>query len=272
MGSYLRPGSLQDALTALAERPVLTLAGGTDYFPARVGQASDENILDITALPGLRRIEARADHWWIPCLATWTDVINTALPPVFDGLKQAARQVGGIQIQNLGTLTGNVCNASPAADGVPCLLALDASVELASASGSRLLPLADFLLTPRKTARRPDELALGLRIPRIDETAYSAFLKLGARRYLVISIAMVAAIITRQPDGRIARARIAVGACAATARRLPALEAALIGTRGDTLAILDEHLTPLAPIDDIRATAAYRRSAVTTLLRRAIAA
>jgi len=272
MGSYLRPKNLQAALAVLAARPVLILAGGTDHFPARVGQTPDEDILDITALPQLRRIEARADHWWIPCLATWTDVIDTALPPVFDGLKQAARQVGGLQIQNLGTLAGNVCNASPAADGIPCLLALDASVELASATGSRLLPLTNFLLAPRQTARRPDELALGLRIPRIDETTHATFLKLGARHYLVISIAMVAGIITRRPDGRIARARIAVGACAATAHRLPALEAALIGTQGDTLAILDEHLTPLSPIDNIRATAAYRRSAIGTLLRRAIAA
>lgn len=276
MGSYFRPSSLPDALAALAARPSLPpmvpLAGGTDFYPSRVVQTPDEAVLDIAALPGLRRIEARADHWWIPCLATWTDIIETTLPPVFDGLKQAARQVGGVQIQNAGTLAGNVCNASPAADGIPCLLVLQASVELASAAGTRILPLADFLQGPRKTARRPDELMLGLRIPRLDETAQSVFLKLGARRYLVISIAMVAAVLMRAADGRIARARIAVGSCSATAQRLPALEAALIGTVGDTLTILDEHLAPLSPIGDIRATAAYRRQAVGTLLRRAVAA
>ena len=167
-----------------------------------------------------------------------------------------------MQIQNAGTLAGNVCNASPAADGIPCLLALDASVELASTAGNRILPLADFLLGARKTARRPDELMLGLRIPRTDETAQSVFLKLGARRYLVISIAMVAAVIGRATDGRIVRARIAVGSCSATAQRLPALEAALIGSCGDAPTVLDEHLTPLSPIDDIRATADYRRHAV----------
>jgi CO/xanthine dehydrogenase FAD-binding subunit len=273
MGRYFRPSSLPDALAALAARPLMVpLAGGTDHYPVRVVQTPDEAILDISALPGLRRIEARADHWWIPCLATWTDIVDAALPPVFDGLKQAARQVGGVQIQNAGTLAGNVCNASPAADGIPCLLALEASVALASAAGSRILPLADFLLGSRQTARRPDELVLGLRIPRIDETARSTFLKLGARRYLVISIAMVAAVITRAADGRIARACVAVGSCSATAQRLPALETALTGTRGDALTILDEHLTPLSPIDDIRATAAYRRHAVGTLLRRAVAA
>jgi CO/xanthine dehydrogenase FAD-binding subunit len=276
MERYLRPTTLEAALAALAERPLRVpftlLAGGTDYYPARVVRAPNDAILDIAALPGLRAIEMRADHWWIPCLATWTDILEAALPPVFDGLKQAARQVGGRQIQNTGTLAGNICNASPAADGIPCLLALDAGVVLVSRAGTRTLPLADFLLGPRKTARLPDELLLGVRIPRTDDTAQSVFLKLGARRYLVISIAMVAAVITRATDGRIERARVAVGSCSATAQRLPALEAALIGTHGDLPAILDEHLSELAPIDDVRGTAAYRRQAVGVLLRRAVAA
>jgi CO/xanthine dehydrogenase FAD-binding subunit len=135
MGSYFRPSGVPDALAALAAQPtvcpLIPLAGGTDYYPARVVHAPDDAILDLSALPGLRRIEARGDHWWIPCLATWTDIIETPLPAAFDALKQAARQVGGVQIQNAGTLAGNVCNAgtlagnvcnaSPAADGVPCL-------------------------------------------------------------------------------------------------------------------------------------------------------
>jgi len=270
MEGYLRPLSLSGALTALAVRPHLVpLAGGTDYYPARVVHTPDEAVVDLTALPGLRRIERRVDHWWLPCLATWTELIETPLPPAFDALKQAAKRVGGVQIQNAGTVVGNVCNASPAADGIPCLLALEATVELGSSSGVRILPLEDFVRGPRKTARRSDELVLGLRVPRTHEAAQSVFLKLGARRYLVISIAMVAAVITRAPDGRIIRARIAAGSCSATAQRLPALEAALIGTRGDTLTVVDEHLAPLSPIDDIRATAVYRRAAVGTLLRRA---
>lgn len=268
MGAYYRPLSLPDALAALAARPWMPLAGGTDYYPARVIETPDDAVLDITALPELRQIEARPDHWWIPCLATWTDIIEAKLPPMFDGLKQAACQVGGLQIQNAGTLAGNVCNASPAADGIPCLLALEATVELASTNGTRIMPLADLLKGSRKTGRQLDELLLGFRIPRTAETAQSSFLKLGARRYLVISIAMLATVITRSAEGRITLARIAVGSCSATAQRLPALEAALIGTTGDT--ILDEHLAPLSPIDDIRASADYRRQAVSTLLRRAV--
>jgi CO/xanthine dehydrogenase FAD-binding subunit len=274
MEHYLRPSTLDAALAALSMRPphspYTPLAGGTDYYPAQVTSPAAEAILDITALPDLRQVEPHPDHWWIPCLTTWTDLIETPLPPAFDALKLAATQIGGRQIQNAGTLAGNVCNASPAADGIPCLLALQAMVVLASVTGTRTLPLHDFLLGPRNTARRPDELLLGFRIPRAHETARSTFLKVGARRYLVISIASVAAVIARDPDHRITYARIAVGSCAATAQRLPVLEQALIGTTGDLPAILD--LTPLAPIDDIRATAAYRRHATGVLIRRAIAA
>jgi CO/xanthine dehydrogenase FAD-binding subunit len=274
MEQYFQPSTLDAALAALSMRPAQSpytpLAGGTDYYPARVTIPPADAILDITALSGLRHIEARPDHWWIPCLATWTDLIETPLPPAFDALKQAATQVGGCQIQNAATLAGNVCNASPAADGIPCLLALEASVVLASIAGTRTLPLPDFLHGPRQTARRPDELLLGFRVPRAHEAARASFLKLGARRYLVISIASVAAVIARDPDHRITHARIAIGSCSATAQRLPSLEQALIGTTGDLPAILD--LTPLAPIDDIRASAAYRRHAVGVLLRRAIAA
>ncbi|MBU6498956.1 MAG: FAD binding domain-containing protein, partial [Rhodospirillales bacterium] len=137
MGCYVRPTSLDDALAALAARRLTVLAGATDHFPARLMPAPAEDLLDITALPALRRIERQEDGWRIPCLATWSDVIAADLPPLFDGLRHAARQVGGVQIQNVATLAGNVCNASPAADGIPCLLALDAEVELASLAGRR---------------------------------------------------------------------------------------------------------------------------------------
>jgi CO/xanthine dehydrogenase FAD-binding subunit len=269
MGHYLRPVTLEAAIALLAERPRTILAGGTDHFPARVLASPDEDILDIGALPDLRGITRRGDHWWLPCRTTWSELIETPLPPAFDALKAAARQVGGMQVQNAATLVGNVCNASPAADGIPCLLALDASIELVSPRGRRVLSLDAFVHGPRQTARRPDEIALGLRIP-IIENAASSFEKLGARRYLVISIAMVAAVATFDAAGRIVRASVAVGACAPRARRLPALEAALIGARPDPALVCENHLAPLAPIDDARATATYRRAAALELLRRAI--
>jgi CO/xanthine dehydrogenase FAD-binding subunit len=271
MGLYLRPTTLEGALALLAERTRTVLAGGTDHFPARVTATPDEDILDISALPGLRAIERRGAHWVVPCQATWRDLIATPLPPAFDGLKAAARQVGGAQVQNAATVLGNVCNASPAADGIPCLLALDAAVELASATGRRMVPLAAFVLGPRRTARRPDELALALHIPAPPETARACFLKLGARRYLVISIVMVAAFAELAADGRVTRARIAVGACSPVARRLADLESDLIGKRPNPSLVHERHLAALAPIDDVRGTAAYRRAAALELVRRAIA-
>lgn len=273
MASYLRPTRLTEALAALAAMPRIVLAGGTDFYPARVGQPLDDDVLDITGLDELRRIADAGAHWRIPALATWTDLIEAELPPLFDGLKLAAREVGGAQIQNAGTVCGNLCNASPAADGIPNLLALDAEVELAAARGNRLVKAAEFVTGNRRTVRRPDELVTGLRIPKPRSAARSTFLKLGARKYLVISIAMVAAVIEVADDRTIAAARLAVGACSAVAQRLPSLERDLVGrTLAPSLAdvVSPRHLAPLSPIDDIRGTAAYRTDAALTLLRRAL--
>jgi CO/xanthine dehydrogenase FAD-binding subunit len=272
MGSYLRPTELGEALSALAAASRIVLAGGTDYYPARVGKPLDDDILDITGLADLKRIADEGAHWRIPALATWTDLIEAPLPPLFDGLKAAAREVGGVQIQNAGTVCGNLCNASPAADGIPVLLALDAAVELASLTGLRRLPVSEFVTGNRQTARRADELVTALLVPKPENAARSTFLKLGARKYLVISIVMVAGVV-EVAQRRITAARLAVGSCSAAALRLPALEAALFGQPLDAaLADLVQpaHLAPLSPIDDIRGTAFYRRDAALTLLQRAV--
>ncbi len=274
MGCYLRPQGLEDAVAALADGSYTVLAGGTDFYPARVGCANDDNILDITALAGLRGVTEDDTHYRIGALTTWSDLLRSPLPPLFQALKLAAREVGGLQIQNTGTLCGNVCNASPAADGVPPLLALEAEVELAARGGSRRLRLDDFILGNRSTAKRPDELVTALLLPKPSPRSRSTFLKLGARRYLVISIAMVATLIDLEQDGRVATARVAVGACAARALRLPAVEAALTGQPfDDNLAarVGEEQLEPLSPIDDIRGSAAYRREAAVVLIRRSLA-
>jgi len=125
--AYTRPERLEDALSALRERPLTVLAGGTDHFPARVAHTPDEDLLDVTALPELRGIRYEVDGGLvIGAATTWSQLVAADLPPACDGLKAAAREVGGVQIQNRGTLGGNLCNASPAADGVPALLSLDA--------------------------------------------------------------------------------------------------------------------------------------------------
>jgi N-methylhydantoinase B len=226
-----------------------------------------KDVLDITAIPGLDRIERTDTGWRIGCLVTWSRLARTELPPLFQGLQAAAKEVGGVQVQNRGTLVGNLVTASPAGDGIPNLLALDASVEIAGPA-PRIVPLRDFLTGYRATALRPEEIIVGLHIPDLPG-GRGGFQKLGARRYLVISIAMAAGVVATDEAGRITQARLAIGACSAVAQRLPALEAALAGVPLRDAAAIPQaaHLASLAPIDDIRASATYRRDAALTLLR-----
>ncbi len=274
MAEYLRPTELSEALEALSDGARVIIAGGTDFYPARVGRPLDDDVLDITALDDLRGIREDADGHRIGALVTWTELAEADLPPWFDGLKAAAREIGGRQIQNAATVCGNVCNASPAADGIPNLLALDARIELASAEGSRSMPVGDFVLGNRRTALRPGEMATALVVPRPRHPARAAFVKVGGRRYLVISIVMAAAVLEVDGAGRVAAARVSVGACSPVARRLPALETALLGRPLDAgLAAVPEesHLDVLRPIDDMRGSAAYRRRAALTAVARALA-
>jgi len=270
---FERPRSIAEAARLLASGPWSVLAGGTDLYPAHVGRRIAAPLLDITAVAGLRGIRRDERFWTIGATTTWTDVLRAELPPLFDALKAAAREVGGVQIQNAGTVAGNLCNASPAADGTPVLLALGARVVLQSERGERELALAEFVLGSRRTARAADELVVAVRIPSRSERARSAFAKLGGRRYLTISITTVAVVVDVDTRGAIAEASVAVGSCSAVAKRLPALEARLVGVRadGDVAGVLDlADLAPLTPIDDLRGSAAYRRDATATLVRRAL--
>jgi xanthine dehydrogenase small subunit len=273
MADYHRPATLDEALAIRAAHDVTVLAGGTDVYPAKASRAAwgdpaHKPVLDISRLTGLAGITEGHDHWRLGALTSWSDLIRADLPPLFDGYKLAAREVGGVQIQNRGTLAGNICTASPAGDGIPCLLALDASVELASLRGTRHLPLRAFNTGYRQTALAPDELVTALLVPKAGNGTRSHFLKLGARRYLVISIVMVAAVIESDEAGMIRSVRLAVGACSAVAQRLPLLEAALTGQSLADAArlVTPEHLSGLMPIDDIRGSAAHRLEAATVLV------
>jgi CO/xanthine dehydrogenase FAD-binding subunit len=289
MPVYLRPSSLKAALSALAAaaraskdhsgHPLTVLAGGTDIYPGRAARQAwlesfPRDFLDITHIAELRGFRSDGQALLIGAATSWTEIVAAPLPPAFDALKHAALQIGGCQIQNRATLGGNIVNASPAADGVPPLLALDAKVEIASRRGARSVPLATFIRGNRKTELARDELVVAIRIPAHRPSARSIFLKLGARSHLVISIASVALLIDEEADGAIADIRVTVGSCSAVPVRLAALEAEL---RGETLSpALIDRVTPaivagLTPIDDMRASAAYRQAAARILVRRALA-
>ena len=269
---YLRPQTLEQAVEALAQHRAQVLAGGTDYYPALGDKPPAGPLVDITAVREIKGIAVAPDYFRIGGLSTWSEILATPLPSCFESLKSAAREIGSVQIQNRGTIAGNLCNASPAADSVPPLLTLNAEVELVSSRGTRRMALADFIVGNRRTLRRADEILSAVIVPRDVEDAASAFLKLGARRYLVISIAMVAALVSVS-QGRVREARVAVGSCSVRAQRLSSLESALLGApveAGLSALVTREHLEPLSPIDDVRGTAAYRRDAALLLVRRAL--
>jgi xanthine dehydrogenase small subunit len=252
---YFRPTSLADALAIRRTEDVTLLAGATDIYPAYVGRKAwgdptHKDILDLSAVPGLRAIEIGAQDIRLGALVTWGQLARANLPSQFDGFRAAARDVGGEQIQNRGTIVGNACTASPAGDGIPNLLALDARFEIVGTS-TRLVSASEFFRGYRTVDCHADEIVTGIRIPR--QHARSSFMKLGARRYLVISIAMVAAVIETGDDDTIMAARIAVGACSAVAQRLTALEECLVG-----VGLADASL---------RVSAAYRHDAALNLVR-----
>lgn len=270
--AYERPGGLTGALALAAERPWRFLAGGTDLYPATGETALAGDVLDLTALEELKGITIDRDGLRIGACTRWSEIAAARLPSALAGLQQAARTVGGVQIQNAGTIGGNLCNASPAADGVPPLLALGADVEIASAAGFRRLALTDFITGPRKTALARGEIVSAVVIPRVGLMGQSRFCKLGARAYLVISIASVAVRLVER-EGRVADAAVAVGSCGPVACRLGALEAALVDrpVAGLAACVRDADVyRGLAPIDDVRASAAYRLKAAGELIRRAI--
>ena len=270
---YFRPDNLDTAIDWLSDNEASVAAGCTDLLAMTTAQRLPGPVLDLTGISGLRGITETAEGWCFGATTSWSDVIAADLPPAFDSLKLAAREVGSIQIQNAGTLAGNLVNASPAADGVPCWLTLEAEVELRSSGATRRLPIDAFITGPRQTALQRGEIVTAIHVPGPAGSGRSSFLKLGARKYLVISIAMVAARLVL--DGQtIKEAALSVGACSAVALRLPAAEAFLAGkelTPQNIAAIPDDMLMQgLLPIDDLRSDAAYRKVAAGELVRRCL--
>lgn len=270
---YERPFALAEVMRLVEQPESVVLCGGTDFYPERLYRPRSEIVVDIADVDELRGIEQSNSVWRIGAATTWRALNEAMLPESFDGLRRAAQLIGGMQIQNAGTVGGNLCTASPAGDGIPPLLTLNASVELQSLAGSRILALEDFITGYRQTALRPGELLTAVVIPQPPRDARGSFVKLGLRSHLVISIAMVAALVAVDND-TISSARVAVGACSPVALRLPALEEELVGcayqSRAVEAVIAQCDLGVLVPIDDVRASSDYRTLVVRQLIADAI--
>ena len=267
------PENLADALNVLQDGSTKIIAGGTDFYPSLKQGERYDSLLDVTRIPELTGIQQTAEGWRIGAATKWTEIVNADFPCAFHGLQLAGREVGSIQIQNQGTIAGNICNASPAADGVPPLLTLNAVVELASVSGKRTLPISEFIINARQTKLQPNELVVAILIPKIKSSLVSSFIKLGSRKYLVISIAMVSVLIEMAED-KIKEARVAVGSCSAVAKRLFELESYLEGQSIVNLAERSNFASQIErviePITDHRATSKYRKDSVPELVFRTL--
>ena len=270
---YVAPLLLEQVLQTIANSPCTLLAGGTDVYPTYVGKTLPERVVDLSLVDGLRGITQQDNEWRIGATTTWADIVNAKLPAGFDCLKQAAKQIGGVQVQNAGTIAGNLCTASPAGDSIPALIALDAEVELMSVGGLRRLRLEDFIVGYRKTALKTNEVLTSIHIPSAAANSQTAFEKFGTRAYLVISLVMVATSVRRNSFGEIVDLRISVGACSPVAMRITKLEDQLIRSSRSAEAlnqIRTEDFSDLSPIDDIRCTADYRFSLLPILTKRAL--
>jgi xanthine dehydrogenase small subunit len=255
----LEPRTLKEALVMLRdEGPLVPLAGCTDvYVNLNFGTLPQKRFLNLWPLDELRKIETRDGVLSIGALATYTQLIRSALVrrrlPI---LAAASREVGGVQIQNRGTLGGNIANASPAGDTLPVLAAAEAVLVLRSAGGTRRVPFNSFYTGYRKSVARPDELIVAVEVPPVAGRQW--FRKVGTRAAQAISKVVMAAV-------RAPRPRLALGSVAPTVVRLPRTEA-LLAAGGSIEEARETLAGEIQPIDDLRSTAEYRRRVCENLL------
>ena len=254
-----RPRSLKQALTMLAGDPgLMPIAGCTDvYVGLQFGTLPERRFIDLWDLKELRGISVSRDVLRIGALTTYTEIIESKLAQKrVPMLVAASREVGGAQIQNRGTLGGNVANASPAGDTLPVLAAANARIVLRSESATRTVPFDSYYTGYRKSVRKPDELIVAIEIPRVEGEQW--WRKVGTRRAQAISKIMMAAVRGRD-------VRVAFGSVAPTV--VLAKKAAAILSSGGSLAVAQAALlTEIAPIDDIRSTGEYRAKVAANLL------
>ncbi len=269
---------LAEATAGLAERgpEVTLLAGGTDVMVQYLrGDIAPSTLLHVCGIAELVGIESNGRRTVLGAATTyWQLMTDEPVGTRHPALVESAATVGGRQTQNVGTVAGNVVNASPAADLAPPLLVAEASVTLASASGARELPLDDFVLGRRTTDRRPDELVTRIALEPVGPRTGETYLKIGRRSAMEVAVVGLAARLAFAEGGTVSDARVAVCSVAPKPFRAREAEQELVGSRLEEATVREagELLRRAAsPIDDARATAAYRSRVLAPLLARAVA-
>lgn len=272
---YLAPTSLSEAVELLRENPGITpLAGGTDLLVQI--RERHRPVQAVLSLKRVQEVHACGDNGWLT-IGSAVTVGQIARDPEiqrrFTALAAGAGLIGSAQIQNMATVGGNICNASPSADTAPPLLALDAQVVISSAHGERTLPISDFFLGPGKTVLQPTDLLKAIQLPRVKPHSGSFYYRHTPRARMDIAVVGAAAMLALDEDGKVAQARLALGAVAPTPIRAYQAESELIGEMPSEE--LFNHAARIAsqeaaPIDDLRASADYRRYLIKVYTLRAL--
>ncbi|NMH98416.1 FAD binding domain-containing protein [Pseudonocardia acidicola] len=266
--------SLDEALTVLGGRgdECQVLAGGTDVMIQLArGEITPSVLLHVEKIAELRGIDANGATR-LGSLVTHRDLAKGVLGARFRSIAESASTVGGLQTQVVGTIGGNVCNASPAADTLPALLVHDARVTLRSNAGSRTVPVQEFVVGRRTTTRAPDELLTEIILADPGEAGGDVYLKVGRRSAMEVAIVGLAMRLAFEPDGTVRDARIALASVGPRSLRSADAEAALVGSRLEPAALEAAAyavLLDITPVDDLRGTADYRRRVIPGLLQRA---
>jgi xanthine dehydrogenase FAD-binding subunit len=272
---FLAAATLDDAYRLSGDTGGRVIAGGTDVIvQMQRGVFPADTLIDVSGIADLRFIRAETGRISVGALTTYADVLaSRLLHKVAPALVEAAATVGAPQTRSRGTMGGNIGNASPAGDLLPPLLALDATVRLTSAAGMRFLALDEMLVGPRQTRLASGEIIHSVSFERPLSPSGAVFLKLGNRNGMAISVVNAAVTLALNSRGRITVGRVALGAVAPRAVRCRRAEAILSGQR-PSAALFDKATRAvqgdIAPITDIRGTAAYRRQAAERLVNRAL--
>ena len=271
MTRYARPNTLAEAVHLLAQAGGTLLAGGTDFYPGLGDRPAMGSVIDISRIREMKGVRVTGGEIRIGGLTTWSELLASSLPRCCDALKSAAREIGGVQIQNRGTVAGNLCNASPAADSVPALIAADAVCIVVGPNGRREMAAVDMCTGPGRNSLGSGEFVLEIRLPERPARASDAYLRAIPRTEMDIAVVGCGVSLALDAGGTVTAARVSLGAVAPTALLVAEAGAALVGSKLEeaALAKLDQAAQNAAkPIADKRGTIEYRKAMAGVLARR----